>query len=119
MRLNDSLGSEQYQSTNSSIACLYPRCDSGLLRLFRTAVLACSRSGSRKTLFGRTVRRFRFGFFMVGGLHRHQAMMGVKGYRVTGALHWFRLYPCPEMSVLPTIRELRQRALACRRNPLV
>jgi hypothetical protein len=33
-----------------AIACLYPRCDSELLRLFKTAVLACSRSRSRKTL---------------------------------------------------------------------
>src|SRR6516225_7724284 len=102
MRLNDSLGSEQYQSTNSSIACLYPRCDSGLLKLFRAAVLACSRSGSRKTLLGRLIRRFRFGF-MVGGLHRHQTMIGVRGYRIAE-----RLTGCvtflSQTSVLPTIQ---------------
>src|SRR5215469_9734049 len=98
MRLNDSLGSEQYQSTNSSIAYLYPRCDSGLFRLFRTAVLACSRSGSRKTLLGRLVRRCRFGF-MVGGLHRHQAMIGVRGYRIMERLTGSIDLPVPNVRI--------------------
>src|ERR1700751_4028605 len=84
------------QSTNSSIACLYPRCDSELLRLFSTAVLACSRSRGRKTLRGRLVRRFRF-CFMVRGLHCHEPSDG------TGRL--------PDEAVQiagsPTIRELR------------
>jgi len=37
--LNESRGSEQYHSMNSSIACRYPRCASVELRLFRTADL--------------------------------------------------------------------------------
>jgi len=49
---NESRGSEQYHSTNSSIACRYPRWASLELRLFRTADFAWSRSGSRRTAFG-------------------------------------------------------------------
>jgi len=39
---NDSLGSEQYQVMNSSMACRHPRCDSFGGRLLRTADFAWS-----------------------------------------------------------------------------
>src|SRR5207249_11457431 len=47
--LKDSRGSEQYHSTNSSMAWRYPRCASGHDRLLRTADFATSRSGNRRT----------------------------------------------------------------------
>jgi len=47
--LKHSLGSEQYQSTNSSMAWRYPRCASRHDRRLRTADFATSRSGNRKT----------------------------------------------------------------------
>src|SRR5262249_25025459 len=51
-------GLEQYHSTNSSIACRYPRWASAEVRLFRTADFACSKSGNRRTVLG--LRRVRF-----------------------------------------------------------
>ena len=48
-----SRGSEQYQATNSSIACWYPRLESGEPRLRRTAAFECSRSGIPSLVFGR------------------------------------------------------------------
>lgn len=47
-----SRGWEQYQSMKSRIACSYDRCELGEVRLFRTADLDCSRSRSRRTVFG-------------------------------------------------------------------
>ena len=60
--LKESLGSEQYQSTNSSIACLYPRWASAEVRLFRTADFAWSKSGKRRTALGLGRVRFEAGF---------------------------------------------------------
>jgi hypothetical protein len=45
--------SEQYQATNSSIACWYPRRESGEPRLRRTAAFECSRSGMPSLVLGR------------------------------------------------------------------
>lgn len=52
VRLKESLGSEQYHSTNSSMACRYPRWASEEVRLFKTADFAWSKSGNRRTAFG-------------------------------------------------------------------
>ncbi len=52
--LNDSLGSEQYEVMNSSMACRYPRWDSFEGRLLRTADLASSSSGRFRPCFGET-----------------------------------------------------------------
>src|SRR5690606_16523926 len=57
--LNASLGSEQYQSVNSRIAWSYDRRELGEVRLFRTAVFDCSKSGSRSMVLG---VRLRFDF---------------------------------------------------------
>jgi hypothetical protein len=56
--LNASLGSEQYQSVNSRMAWSYDRRELAAVRLLRTAVFECSRSGSRSTVLG---VRLRFG----------------------------------------------------------
>src|ERR1700722_16107453 len=64
-------GSEQYQATNSSIACWYPRLESGEPRLRRTAALDISRSGIPSLVFGRPFIRLElpFGFcFMIATL---------------------------------------------------
>jgi hypothetical protein len=50
--LNARRGSEHYQDTKSSIANRYDRFDSDDRRVFRAALLAKSRSGRRRTLFG-------------------------------------------------------------------
>jgi hypothetical protein len=65
--LNESRGSEQSHSMNSSIACRYPRWASVELRLFRTANLAWSRSSSRNTVFGVRPRFADFFFAIRGG----------------------------------------------------
>src|SRR5215472_15486089 len=62
VRLNESLGSEQYHVTNSSIACRYPRCASAEVRLFRTADFAWSKSGNRSTALGLGRVRLEVGF---------------------------------------------------------
>src|SRR3954451_6609782 len=54
--LNASLGSEQYQSANSRIAWSYDRRELGDVRLFRTEVFDCSRSGSRSIVLGVRLR---------------------------------------------------------------
>jgi hypothetical protein len=51
----DSRGSEQYHWMNSSIACRYPRFDSGERKLSNTAALLWSKSGSPSFVFGRFV----------------------------------------------------------------
>ena len=56
-----SLGSEQYQSVNSQMAWSYDRRKVGDVKLLRTAVFECSRSGNRSTVLG---VRLRFGFAM-------------------------------------------------------
>jgi hypothetical protein len=51
--LNASRGSEQYQATNSSIACWYPRLESGEPILRRKTALDISRLGITSLVFGR------------------------------------------------------------------
>src|SRR5215469_2015466 len=71
VRFKTSRGSEQYHSTKSVIARSYVRLPLFDVRLFRTAVLDCSRSGNANTCFGG--RFFRRGFGMGDGLlDRHQ-----------------------------------------------
>jgi hypothetical protein len=48
VRFNDSRGSEQYHSMNSSMACRYPRCASEELRLFRTDLLGRGRVTAKR-----------------------------------------------------------------------
>jgi len=64
--LNASLGSEQYQSMNSRMACSYERFELVDVRLFKTADFECSRSGILRTVFG---VRLRLLFAMARGLH--------------------------------------------------
>src|SRR2546422_10560329 len=52
VRLNAKRGSEQYHSTNSVIAWSYVRWPLFEVRVFRTADLACSRSGKASTRLG-------------------------------------------------------------------
>ena len=76
VRLTASRGAEQYQSTNSSIACRYPRYASGQERLLRTADFATSRSGNRSTVLAARPLALRFAFcFITRGLHRHGLIM--------------------------------------------
>jgi hypothetical protein len=49
-------GSEQYQSMNSRIAWSYERWELWEVRLLRTAVFDCSRSGSFRTVLGLSLR---------------------------------------------------------------
>jgi hypothetical protein len=67
VRLNARRGSEQYQATNSRIAWSYVRCPLADVRLFSTAVLACSRSGSARARLGDFFLRD-FGFGIGDGL---------------------------------------------------
>jgi hypothetical protein len=66
--LKASRGSEQYQATNSSMACWYPRLESGEPRLRRTAALDISRSGIPSLVFGRFFfpLELAFGFCFMG-----------------------------------------------------
>src|SRR5712692_3756268 len=74
MRLNASRGSEQYQVTNSRMAWSYVRWPLADVRLFSTAVLVCSRSGSASTrLGGFFLRDFEFGIGD-GLLHRRRQL---------------------------------------------
>src|ERR1700685_15455 len=54
--LKASLGSEQYQSTNSRMAWSYGRFELEDVRLFKTADFDCSRSGNLRTVFGTRLR---------------------------------------------------------------
>src|SRR3984957_13932573 len=70
--LKASRGSEQYQATNSSIACWYPRLESGEPRLRRTAAFDCSRSGIPSLVLGRLFLPFALlvnVFLMIAALH--------------------------------------------------
>src|SRR5215472_12911820 len=66
---NAKRGSEQYQSTNSSIAWRYPLCASRELRLLKTADLACSRSSKRRMDFVVRLLLEVAVCFMIDGLH--------------------------------------------------
>jgi hypothetical protein len=50
--MNASLGSEHYQSVNSRMAWSYDRRELGDVRLLRTAVFDCSKSGNRSMVLG-------------------------------------------------------------------
>ena len=68
MRLNARRGSEQYHSTKSSIAWSYVRCPLTDVSVFRTADLACSRSGSARTRFG--------ALFLLRGFDLNDGLLG-------------------------------------------
>jgi hypothetical protein len=77
VRLNARRGSEQYRATNSRIAWSYVRCPLADVRLFSTAVLACSRSGRARTRLGDFFLRD-FGFGIGDGLlYRHRQLQPI------------------------------------------
>ena len=81
MRLNASRGSEQYQATNSRMAWSSVRWPLADVRLFRTAALACSRSGRARTRVGCVLLRdFDFDFGD-GLLHRRRQICDMSSYR--------------------------------------
>ena len=78
-KLKANRGSEPYQATNSSIACWYPRLESGEPRLRRAAVFECSRSGMPSLVLGRFFLPFALFaevFLMIAALRRIMRLMG-------------------------------------------
>ena len=82
--LNASLGSEQYQSVNSRMACSYDRRELGDVKLLRTAIFECSRSGNRSIVLG---VRLRFEFRMSPILAKIQSHHCNTNWQQAGAFY--------------------------------